>query len=249
MFFKTDYRKEIGASLEAQNFENVAKLVEKAFGDKNSTEDLLAWCAGISYEYKIPNTAQFIPLFVEKFPESLHLMRIFFAKMLVDQGNFDAGSNEARIHLRKLFDSDLPKSQPESPFVTQAIGFGFLLLTAVYTELGARSYSERVLRHAMPWLKNAWPEAYQNEIARLHEELEVSENQKLNEKWEAFFQTAGQNLEELVAICRQKNCPAIAIRLGLLEGKLRFDPTGQFKIDDHEILMTIVGSENTYGLI
>jgi hypothetical protein len=244
-----DYSKEIADALSAQDFPAAAQWIAQAFEDSSSNEDLLAWCAGIAYEYKIPNTAQFIPLFVEKFPSSLHLMRIFFAKMLVDQGNFDGGANEARIHLRRLFDSGLIQSQPESPFVSQALGHGFLLLTSVYTELGARSYSQRVLNYPKALLTEMWQDAYNNEIETLKNELQDPKNQELDQKWEAFFQTGNENLQELVALCHQKNCEAIAIRLGLLEGKLRYDPSGSFKIDDQEILMTIVSDKGVYGLI
>ena len=117
------------------------------------------------------------------------------------------------------------------------------MLTAAYTELGARSYSEGILKHALHF--ELLPDFITNikqELARLAVEMRNPSNRATNEKWNAFF-ASGSGADALYEECTNKGFPILAKRVDLLDGNFRFNP--QFKVGEAELYLLVnVTSEN-----
>jgi hypothetical protein len=245
MFFKTDYKQEIIESLEKADYEKINDLAAKAFKDKNASEDLLAWVAAIIFEKQIWSSVNLLSEFVQKFPASLHGIRVYFSDILSRQKRFDEASDEARCYLRIVFDYGFDKLK-ENKIIRESTSKAFLLLTSSFTELGARSYSKRVLDNASSFASDYWRNIYSQEIKTLDNELNDASNKNIDNKWEEFFNSGG-NADFLFKWCEEKGFPRVAKRVDLLEGNFRFNK--DFKLTDSEALQLVYENNNQFILV
>lgn len=113
-------------------------------------------------------------------------------------------------------------------------------MTSAYTELGARSYSVRVLDVAKRISPAAAAQYFDPELVRLKEELHDSENQKRDSLWEEFF-SSGSNIDQLYKLTEAY--PLMQRRIDLIEGQFRFN--SEFKVEEEEIFWILCGDKST----
>ena len=239
-----DYRSEIIKCIEKNELVKIEKLSNEAFENEAENEDLLAFVSAIIFEKQIWNCTELIHRFVNKFPNSLHGIRIYFSDLLSKQRNYDAATTEARIYLRIAKENN----QLEKPFnniISNSIGKGFLLLTSAYTEIGARNYSKKVLEIGKKFVNEYWINIYNNEINTLNGELNNKANTEINQKWDAFFDE-GDFSTELFELCKTLKFNDLAKRVDLIESQFRFDT--DYKVNENEMFKIVLENNDTFLL-
>jgi hypothetical protein len=239
-----DYRSEIIKCIEKNELVKIEKLSNEAFENEAENEDLLAFVSAIIFEKQIWNCTELIHRFVNKFPNSLHGIRIYFSDLLSKQRNYDAATTEARIYLRIAKENN----QLEKPFnniISNSIGKGFLLLTSAYTEIGARNYSKKVLEIGKKFVNEYWINIYNNEINTLKGELNNKANTEINQKWDAFFDE-GDFATELFELCKTSKFNDLAKRVDLIESQFRFET--DYKVNENEMFKIVLENNDTFLL-
>jgi hypothetical protein len=239
-FNKIDYKTEILKAAYEKNFDQVEKLAKSAFTKTATNEELLAFICGTIYENKVWNAMTLINKFVERFPNSLHAMRIYLSDLYARQNNFDAATLEARIYLRVAKDCGVLYNS-KNKLLDYAIGHGFLLLTSIYTAVGARSYSKKILEIGFAVVSRHWQNIYETELKSIEKELEDKNNNALNLKWESFF-SRGENFSYLVNLLNTFEAKELTMRTELLADNFRFNDS--FQIDEKELFQLIYTSKN-----
>ena len=239
----SSYEDRINQALTNNQPGEVEQLARQAFDDPTADEGKLAWIVAVADEKGVPSAAGFLEIFVNRYPASLHLPRIYLADTLARAGRFDDSTEHARRYLRLAKDSGVFENLGNTRILRHGVSHAFLLLTAAYTELGARSYSEGILKHALHF--DLLPDFIANikqELARLAVEMRNPSNKATNEKWNAFFAN-GSGADALYEACTNRGFPILAKRVDLLDGNFRFNP--QFKVGETELYLLVeVTNEN-----
>lgn len=214
----------------AQNLYEQKQLVQldealqEAFNDYYDVEPFQAWCCGFSFAAEVPGSATLMEEFLRQYPLSLYPVKVDFAESLVQKGLIDQGSNEARSYLSLLHETGLSELMENNEAVQDSVGRAFLLLSAVYTEMAARSYSKRLFQEALTLpLDGYWKERFEQEIQELDREISVQALQAADQKWELFFQQ-GSGEADLKYACEVRGFPILRKRLELLAERLRSYP-------------------------
>ena len=239
----SSYEDRINQALANNQLGEVERLARQAFADSVADEGNLAWITAVAEEKGVPAALEFLEKFVSLYPASLHLPRIYLADNLARAGRFDEASENARRYLRMAKDAGILEKLTNTRILRHGVSHAFLLLTAAYTELGARSYSEGVLRHALHFdLDPDFVKMIQQELARLAVEVRDPSHKAINEKWNAFF-TNGSGADGLYEACTSRGFPILARRVDLLNANLRIN--SQFKVGEAELYLLVdVTSEN-----
>lgn len=244
---KESYEDRIKRAVAEKKEADVATTAREAFADKAANEDTLAWIAAAIYERHITPALEYLPAFVERFPTSLHLVRVYFADILARSSQFDGATHHARIYLRLVRDRGLFKDLHKLRIIREGVSRAFLLVTAAYTELGARSYSIRALKQGLRLgLVPRWEEIIQKELLRLEQELANAQMASIDKEWESFFSN-GKWADKLYKMCEANNYPDLAKRIDLLEGNFRFN--SKFIVGEDELFMLIFAKENNAFLL
>jgi tetratricopeptide (TPR) repeat protein len=239
----SSYEDRINRALADNQLGEVERLARQAFADTSADEGNLAWIAAVAEEKGIPSAPEFLESFVKLFPASLHLPRIYLADNLARAGRFDEATDHARRYLRLAKDAGVFENLGNTRILRHGVSHAFLLLTAAYTELGARSYSEGVLKHALHFdLDPDFVKKIQQELARLAVEMRDPSNRATNEKWNAFF-ARGSGADGLYEACTSRGFPVLAKRVDLLDGHFRFN--SKFEVGEAELYLLVnVTNEN-----
>ena len=239
----SSYEDRINRALANHQLGEVEQLARQAFADPAADEGNLAWVAAVSEEKGVPSAPEFLELFVNRYPASLHLPRIYLADNLARAGRFDEATEQARRYLRLAKDAGVFANLGNTRILRHGVSHAFLLLTAAYTELGARSYSEGVLKHALHFdLEPDFGKKIQQELARLAVELRDPSNMATNQTWNAFF-SKGTGADGLYEACTSRGFPILAKRIDLLDGHFRFN--AQFTVGESELYLLVnVTTEN-----
>lgn len=239
----SSYEERINQALASNQLGEVEGLARQAFADPAADEGNLAWVAAVAEEKGVPSAREFLEQFVTRYPASLHLPRIYLADGLARAGRFDQATEHARHYLRLAKDAGILGKLTNTRILRHGVSHAFLLLTSAYTELGARSYSEGVLKHALQFdLVPDFVSKIQQELARLAVEMREPANKAINEQWNAFF-ASGSGADGLYEACTSKGFPAMAKRVDLLDGHFRFN--SQFKVGEAELYLLVnVTSDN-----
>lgn len=236
-------QKQIKDALDAGQYVEALQLARAAFADEPLDEFLAAWTANAIYEHNIDQGFDLLEAFIKKFPQSLHLPHVYLADIFACSELYEAASEYARYYLRQVKE----RAWLLNPIIQDGLSRSFLLLTCVYTQLGARSYSQRVLHRAFGHkLTDAGRQAIQAELARLQEEMRLPENQALDDAWETFFEL-GHGATELHQMCMQRDCPMMARRIELLEANFR--DNSAFKVDANEMFLLVFESDEQTALL
>ncbi|MBN0989831.1 hypothetical protein [Amphritea pacifica] len=236
----------IKQALASDNVADVVNGLETSLANDGVGEHELAWALGVVFEKNITEAFRFIPTFLERYPQSLHPVRVFYSDLLARQGQYDLATDEARFYLRCLSDSKLIDDLQGKPILQDGVARAWLLLSAVYTEVGARSYSKRVVEAGLKCsLPSSWVETFNKELSQLDDELQSSEVKALDEKWERFF-TASDEWEYLDNCCQEKKFPLLQKRIELLKDNFKFNPS--FNLND-EMLKVVTQSNGAFTLV
>lgn len=236
-------QKEIQDALDADNHVEALQLARAVFADEHSDEFLAAWTASAMYECNVSAGFDLLDAFIRRYPNSLHLPRVYLADIFSCSELYEPASEYARYYLRQVKE----RAWLLNPIIQDGLSRSFLLLTCMYTELGARSYSQRVLHRSFSHkLTDAGRQAIQAELARLQEEMRLPENQALDDAWETFFEL-GHGATELHQMCMQRDCPMMARRIELLEANFR--DNSAFKVDANEMFLLLFESDEQTALL
>ena len=239
---KKSYEDRIREALAERLLTRAESVAREAFSDENAEEHVLAWVAASMYEREIPTAFDLLEKFVIRFPNSLHLPRVYLADILSRASRFDQTTDLARYYLRLAKDANLLLGLTSKRIVQDGVSRSFLLLTSAYTTLGARSYSKRILQFGLDYeLADRWKEIIKKELLQLDSELQQSEQANLDQEWEGFFSSGG-GAEHLYKKCNDEGFPLMAKRVDLLETNFRFNSS--FKVDTSESLMLVIESTN-----
>jgi len=240
----TDYLQLMQDALNQRNEEEATNVAVKAFEEQPENEHLLAVMCSVLFDSNI-NCYGLLLLFTERFPNSLYPIRVYIAQILCDNFQFDNATSEARYFLRLLYDFEL-FTQDKDPRMKEFMSKAFILLTSVYTGLGARSYTKRVLEVAQPFVSTIWQGHYQEEIENLAKDLEDSALVELDEQWEAFWST-GANFEAVYEVCKVHQCTEMVLRVELLHKEFQKD--ANYQLNENELFQVVlVNSEQEYLL-
>jgi len=202
--------------------EDCLALLNDAFEDHHESEEFRAWCCGFGYAAEYSYIQSLQRKFIENHPQSLFPVKVDYAENLVLNGQVDIGANEARSYLALLHEKKMDEKIRESDMIADAVGRAFLLMTSVYTEMAARSYSIRVLEFALKLsLDDFWKDRLKQEIDHLKEEKSQGVLKDADTKWENFFegtddQPKGSGAQDLVVACRAKKFDLLEKRIALL---------------------------------
>jgi hypothetical protein len=237
----------IREALEKSDDVAAVKAARDAFADETCTIDTLAWAAAVMYERRVSSGLDLIQTFVDRFPGSLHLPRVYLADLLAQSSQFDAATENARVYLRYASDAGVFEKPLQERVLREGVARAFLLVTAAYTETGARTYAARVIKRALSFdLDERWKGILQAEGVRLHTELAEPGNRKADAEWESFF-AGGLNADSLYKRCESSGYPMLAKRIDLLEGNFRFN--AQFKVDERELLLLVLRTDRNENLL
>jgi len=241
---KKGYKEQIKDALAKSDSSAIERVARAAYQDSSSDEDLLAWVAGVIYEMKVVSALDLLNVFVERYPSSFHLIRVYLADLMTRLERHDETTDHARVYLRLAADHGLLSRLTEQQLavVREAASRAFLLLTAVYTTLGARSYSKRALEYGLQFaLLPSWVDTIKSEMSQLTAELNNPEINVLDGKWERFFSN-GDHADELYKLCADRDWMNLAKRIDLMEGQFRLG-AGDRVQGDKEILMLVLETE------
>jgi hypothetical protein len=244
----SSYEDRINQALANNQLGEVEKLARQAFEDPAADEGNLAWVTSVTAERGVASAPEFLEAFVSRHPASLHLPRVYLADSLASVGRFDDATEHARRYLRLAKDAGVLQNLANTRVLRHGVSHAFLLMTAAYTELGARSYSEGILKHALGFdLVPDFTQKIHQELARLAVEMRDPANRATNEKWNAFF-TNGSGADGLYEACTSRGFPILAKRVDLLDGNFRFN--SQFRVGEEEMYLLVeVTKENANILL
>lgn len=204
---------------EAGDKRALGEILAQAIDDYDGDEEFSAWAAGIAHGSGTANAPELLARFIERHPESLHPVQVDWAEGLLWQGRVDEGSNEARAWLSRAARGGLPERFRSDEMLRHGGCRALLILTAVYTEMGARTYSRRVLEGGlMLEIDPYWKRRFASEHHRLCEELRAPALAAADAKWERFF-ASGEAAADLVRACEAKKFPILARRIQVLAQK------------------------------
>lgn len=228
--------------------EKLISRVQSWLADEAVQESDLAWMFGFCFENGLGRIVELAPEFLKKYPDSFFPVRVFFAHLLVQNGLFDQASHEARAYLRLVKCAGIFDKLRGGGLLADGVARAFLLLTAVYTEVGARAYSRRVLEHVRSLnFSSDWKQAFASEIGRLDHEVSAdAAAAALDDMWEEFFKN-GRKVDDVLALCSKKGFVMLLTRVELIREKLRIDR--EFQVDRSEMLMIIHKDERGHLLL
>ncbi|MES2676072.1 MAG: hypothetical protein V4660_17670 [Pseudomonadota bacterium] len=239
---KENYEERIKLAIERTQLRKAEVIAREAFSDSKADEHILAWVAAAMFEGDISSAFDLLEHFVQRFPDSLHLPRVYLADLFSRESLFDEATDYSRYYLRLAKESEVFSELATNKFIQDGVSRSFLLLTSAYTTLGARSYSKRILEHGLQYdLKDSWKKLIGEEYTQLENELKMLEHQDMDNKWELFFST-GAGSTELYKKCSTEGFPKMAKRIDLLETNFRFNKS--FKVDAAEAFLIVLESEN-----
>lgn len=236
------YEQRFRACMSSGDKDGLLAVAREVYADGEVDESILAWTAGIVFEEDLVPGFDLLEEFVRRFPASLHMIRVCLADAHGRCGRFDTASCLAREYLRMARDAGAMESLGGSRIIAEGVGRAFLVLTAVYTECGARSYSRRVMQLGLrQQVSDEWHQRYRAEIERIDEELKDPEAARMDEKWEAFFAT-GANADELHDLALDQDFEHLADRIDLIETQHHFD--AGYLVGEEEVWQLVQRSED-----
>jgi len=214
------------------------ELISSRKTDPVKAEGYLGWGILVVCEFKLNCAGKYLEWFMDTYPESVIPVKMEYAEFMACTEKPDAATQLAREYLSLIKEKgSLSDSIDQFPNIQKGVSKAFIILTAAYTHVGARSYSSRIINYASRFpLDPTYLSHYRVELERLEEELQNQENRQVNALWESFFQT-GQYANDLYELCKKKECEMLADRIELLEGNFRF--LSNYRIDDDEMFMLI----------
>ncbi len=231
-----DFISSFESAVQKKDSEQQIAILQKALNEHGFKSAIMSDLALAVANHNLPYI-NFLEAFCDENAETPHGAEIKLADFYAGLDKLDETTARARRFVSKFRGTETEKNLSQHPVLATMFARCYLLMTAAYTRLGARSYSKRILNKAISLqLPKAFEERMKKEIQTLDTELKLETNSALDAKWEAFF-SDGSNYTELYNICKTSQFPQLAKRIELLDGNYKFDPS--FKVDEAEMLMDI----------
>ncbi len=244
---KASYEERIRTALNESRLKEAENIAREAYCDRKSEEHLLAWVAASMFELGISSAFDLLEAFVVRYPDSLHLPKVYLADLFSRSSKFDQATDLARNYLRQAKDSGALADLSNKRIIQDGVSRAFLLITSAYTTLGARSYSKRLLEYGLKFeLADRWKDIIKNEIVQLLQELQSVAAVELDKQWERLFAT-GSGADALYKKCNDEGFPCMAKRVDILEANFRFNDT--FKVDEAEFFLVVMESDHKEFLL
>jgi len=244
---KKPYEELVRHALDSNQVAEAQRIATEAFSLKQADEEMLAWISSVLYERGVSCAPDFLEQFVQRHPSSLHLPRVYLADALSQNDSYDLATDHARTYLRLSKDAGVFTDLGSRRILREGVSKAHLLMTAAYTELGSRSYSERLLRHGLNLgMTEKWTQTINDELNRLATEKRNAKELDMDHQWEKFYST-GEGASPLHEMCIANRYPLMAKRIDLIESNFRWNSS--FTLDDNEMLMLVMAGElNTFIL-
>jgi hypothetical protein len=231
-----DYLETFKKAVQSDDSERQIAILKKALeetGWKSTImSELALWVANSNLPF-----VQFLEAYCDNNLDTPHGAEIRLADIYTGQNRLDEATARARRFVSKLRGTEEEKNLSQHPILLNMVGRCYLLMTAAYTHVGARSYSRRLLEKAIG-LK--LPETFlfkmKNELSTLNQELTKPENAQLNEKWELFFKS-GTCYQELHTYCLARSAPHLAKRIEVIAEN--FKSISDYEVNESEMLMDL----------
>lgn len=228
-------------AVQKKDSEQQIAILQKALAEHGFKSAIMSDLALAVANHNLPYIS-FLEAFCDENAETPHGAEIKLADFYAGLDKLDETTSRARRFVSKFRGTEVEKNISAHPVLLTMFARCYLLMTAAYTRLGSRSYSQRLLTKAIQMgLPKAFEDRMNSEILTLNNELKIETNLSLDKKWEEFYAT-GANYDELHELCIRSQYLQMAKRIELLEGKFRFNV--DFKIDDSEVLMDIFAFRN-----
>jgi len=216
--------------------EQQVAILQKALNEHGFKSAIMSDLALAVANHNLPYI-HFLEAFCDENSETPHGAEIKIADFYAGLDKLDETTARARRFVSKFRGTEMEQRLVEHPILLTMFARCYLLMTAAYTRLGARSYSTRILNKALSLhLPKTFEDRIKNEIYTLATELKNEKNRELDKKWEDFY-SSGAHFYELYELCKTTKYPQMAKRIELIDGHFKFD--SNFKVDDSEILMDI----------
>lgn len=244
--------RDLKPALESRDEVRICALFDELIACRKSSpekvEGLVGWGVLVACELKLRCAAKYQDWFLQSFPASVMPVKVEYAMFLANANQPDPATQMAREYLRLIKDKgSLGPRLADFPNIRLGTSKAFLVLTAAYTHMGARSYSTRILRYACQFpLDPAYLSLCRAELARLTKELQDEDMQMLDKRWELFFQS-GQDAGVLYQLCSDRKCELLATRVDLIEGNFRFN--SGFRVDEDEMFMLVTEVKDRSGRV
>lgn len=243
------YDARYAACVRAKTPEAAAAILKEALADAAMSElDYAVLCHAIYEGRREFYFHQVVYLLSDRYSHSLYPIQAFAALFLASDGDFDGAGIEARLYLKRMRDSGLLYAYRPA-FVDVGLAEAFLLLANAYTALGARSYARRVLMlglSAEVKLEGHYAAALAREEERLAHELTRPALAGIDGKWELFFRTGYQGIEDVAEHCRVKGAEHSLRRIRLIESHVRFGQRAVLEFS-HEVFLALASSPSRSG--
>lgn len=231
-----DYRAEVRKAI-ADDIRKAVEIAHAAFNDTSINEDTLANIAGMIFDISAKDGVELVIEFVNRFPNSLHLMRVICADICNNNIKYDQAIYHARLYLRLAKEAGILDKKDIHIVLKHGIARAFSALADGYAGIGAFSYAIRVLKYSLNFVtEEELEQVIRNAITEYEQKLQLVEISKFNMQWESFFKS-GDGAAELIQYCSDKNMPEMAKRIELIDGNFRFNRN--HTVDDSEILQVV----------
>lgn len=231
-----DFLNTFEQAVQKNDSEQQVAILQKALNEHGFKSNIMSELALSVANYNLPYIS-FLEAFCDENADIPHGAEIRLADFYAGMDKLDETTARARRFLSKFRGTEVEQNLSTHPVLLNMFARCYLLMTAAYTRLGARSYSKRILNKAIRLnLPKSFEDRMKSEIQTLDRELKAEANLERDRKWEDFFAN-GVHYQELYDLCRSQQYPQMAKRIELLEGNFRFNP--DFKIDESEMLLDI----------
>ena len=237
-------------TLESRDETKICSLFDRLIAYRRThadkVEGLVGWAVLVACELRLACADKYLKWFMDSYPDSVMPVKVEHAMALANSGQPDPATQLAREYLRLIKEKgSLGPRLGEFPNVRLGASKAFLVMTAAYTHMGARSYSGRILKYALRFpLDPAYMALCRTELGQLAEELKDEEPAMLDKRWELFF-LKGQDADVLSQLCRERKCEMLAARVDLIEASFRFN--SGFRADEEEMFLLVAEGEERSG--
>ena len=237
MFFKTkpDPLAAVRAAIETKDFDQMSAAIDAVVAEFGLSSEVSHKLMSLIEEKRLV-FVDLLQRYINANPKFVTTAQLHLAEIYLHGGEDEMASSEARLVLKRLLTSPAFRTGAIEAGRKAMAARAYLLTTAIYTSVGARSYSLRLLERARPLARPEGVVVLEEERARLNRELLDPEKAELDQKWEAFF-SRFDYADELITHCQSLGRELFARRVDLLRDHFRFNSS--YRITSDEVLLDV----------
>ena len=237
-----NYQNALRECLARKDLPAAEQAARAAFADPQVSEEVLEWVSGMVYEAGLQNAFELISAFIDRFPHSLGLARIYWADLCLSNTQADEALLHVQQYLRLARDAGMLEKLGSAPIIRHGVTRAFLYLAAIYASVGARSYALRVIAAGQRYpIQEDLRPFYAEDGDKLRQELALPNNQAADARWETFFKS-GAAASDLINVALGKGMHYLAKRLEIITGNFRCNSS--YQLTDEEIFQLVMQDDN-----